>query len=708
MMKKNLQKITAILLAAAMLFAVLPAGVFASGSYYVSTTSLTLTSGASSGFYFGAEDAVGAFEISTDGGVSAACSSETWVDCDSVYITVAGDTVGTGHVYVTVYDGADYDGNDLSGQSFTVTVTVKTASGGTQSETTTQAQTQAETKTTAASEETEVEEEATTQEEEEDLLSVSVDGTSMTVLSDLSGIEIPDGFEIADAVYNTETVQTLVCDDIVIYVLEDEDGNTDYFTLDEESGEFEILKYTWVDEKLCVFLNMPENLEIPDGMSLVTALVMGYEVDALVFDEEDDEEADEETSEGTAGDESKDDAAADISSIETHEYFAVGAGNASGYVQEDGEDEAQELAADESASEGTEADTSSVTVSDLISTGEGHFYIYCLLGGEKTLCDYDPEEETIRECTALPVQSGVDETGGTTAPESETTAETVDEGDDYFTEILFLCLLAACGVIVILIVALIIVLVRKRRKSRKRSRGSAKEAVFEEKNAPKADIPEDGEIQGGELPPGSGKDAQGVWEKQQPPLGIKDENNAESAEMAGDIFIEENVAENAREFFKELYGTEFEDIRDEAEGGENALSEEGLKARGAHDGTGDDGAQTEAQALRETGPGSGEDARAAVKTPEAEALNAEEPAAGEDDELDDFFAELMEINVLADEEDIIEQTMNLDKVIQEIMKKESDEGADAPEDGAQARQSAELDIAQVLSEEFDNIMDYIS
>lgn len=459
--KKRLKKIPALILAAALIFACLPASSFASGSFYTSVSSMTLTQGSSSSFTFGASSAVGAFEISTDGGVSASCSSEKWVDNSSVTIKVTGNTVGTGHVYISVYDGADYDGNDLSGKSYTVTVTVKAS-------TTTQAT------TTAAATETTTEE--TTVDPELELLCVSVDDEQMYVVKDLSETELPDGFEIEERVYNTVTVQVMVNGDIVLYILENETGGTGYYTYNEETGAFEALKYTTLSGKFCIFLDIPETLEIPYGYCIVEAEVCGFTVQALALESEqesalsEESEDDEESSSEPETDESEGSEEESGSEESTSEgevkikaFFTVGESSESTDEDEEAvsEDEDTETSDEESSSEDETEETQAITsIDQMVASSDGHYYVYCLLGEEKVLCDYDSEDEILQRCAAI-AEVEDEETGEDAAEADDSEEENID-----INLILLIDVIIACVIIVILIIVLIIVLIVKRRNKK--------------------------------------------------------------------------------------------------------------------------------------------------------------------------------------------------------------------------------------------------
>ena len=124
-MKKIL--INIILFAVFMLF---PASVFASGNISVSPSSLTVEVGSSKTFTITATNTIGDVSISSSNSGIARVSTGEWgtgmVDegqTKSGTITVTGVSEGTATITLTL-DAATFDGEDLAGQSRTVTVTV--------------------------------------------------------------------------------------------------------------------------------------------------------------------------------------------------------------------------------------------------------------------------------------------------------------------------------------------------------------------------------------------------------------------------------------------------------------------------------------------------------------------------------------------------------------------------------------------------------
>lgn len=655
-MENKAKKIPALIMAAFLIFlCVIPHNVFASGSYYISTSSLSVTQGSSTTFTLGATNAVGAFTISTDGGVTASCSGEQWLDNSSVTITVTGNTVGTGHVYISIYDGADYDGNDLSGKSYTVTVTVKSASGGTVSETTTVAATEATTTAASSSDDDDDDdddgddEEETTGVSEAELLTVEADGVSMTVLKDVSGIDIPEGFEIVETVYNTVTVQTMVYEDITLYVLEDEDGNAEYYTL-SDSGEFEVLKYTLIDGVICIFLDMPDNLEIPNGYILVETEIFGCTVEALTADSQEstEDETDEETDES---EEESSEEAGEVSAAEYISFDTVAAEN--GAAEDEAEDETES------------AQSSVITIDDMVASLTGHYYVYCLYGGQKILFDYDSEEGTFGRCTALMILEAEDETEAET--EAQNTAEDTQEEDNY-TLILFLGLAAAAVIIIVLVIVLIVVLVRKR-TARKKEEENLDSIFFDEEDIFAGEEAADEETQKEERP-----EAMSFKEAAE----LKQENGAGEAEEAKGVQSGAGAEEDDEDWAAEITDEDFAGLVYELDLEDEVVLEELAEIEAEEDEEEEAEEEDElfAAILKETVVEQKKEEAKAERAKEAEA--AKEAKAPEEAEAE-----------------------------KETEAERAEEAKASEEPHRQADEDA-AGVGDILSEEFENIMDYIN
>lgn len=101
-------------------------------------------------------------------------------------------------------------------------------------------------------------------EDEEDILealTVTIGESEHTIVQDAPETA-PAGFEISTATFNNREVSVLKSADekIIIYTLTNNDTKTnDYYTYDEESNQFTLLKYAVLNGKMFVF---PENEEV--------------------------------------------------------------------------------------------------------------------------------------------------------------------------------------------------------------------------------------------------------------------------------------------------------------------------------------------------------------------------------------------------------------------------------------------------------------
>ena len=248
-MKKRL---LAVLAAILLIAGLMPVTACAAGSIYVSTTSISLKPGESSGFSFVMDNAAGAFSISKSGPISVSSLGEgQWLDDDSLWINVVGEETGTGYIYIEVYDAADYDENDLSGMSFTITVNVNEPDPG-----------------YSGRGETIIyddpDEHETTTPENTDL-DVQLGDETYKIVDDLSEITPPAGFSAANEIYNDIDIQVFVNADIKIYVLKGPDDTQGYYVYDEAGKTFIPLNYQMAGDRMFIFLDAPADFEIPAG-----------------------------------------------------------------------------------------------------------------------------------------------------------------------------------------------------------------------------------------------------------------------------------------------------------------------------------------------------------------------------------------------------------------------------------------------------------
>ena len=126
-MKKVLCGICSVILA---LFVLFPVSVFAEGYISASPTSLTIEQGSSKTFTITAYNAIGDVSIESNNSDVASVNTEDWgtgmveeKQNKTAIITVNGNSVGTTTITLTI-DAATFDGEDLAGQTKTITVNV--------------------------------------------------------------------------------------------------------------------------------------------------------------------------------------------------------------------------------------------------------------------------------------------------------------------------------------------------------------------------------------------------------------------------------------------------------------------------------------------------------------------------------------------------------------------------------------------------------
>ena len=107
-----------------------PINVFASGSISVNRGSLSIAKGSSSSFVVSANNAAGRVDIySSNSSVAKVSTSSSWLDNNSVTVTVTGLNDGNATIIVKITDAATYDEEALSGtRSVSVNVYSNTSS----------------------------------------------------------------------------------------------------------------------------------------------------------------------------------------------------------------------------------------------------------------------------------------------------------------------------------------------------------------------------------------------------------------------------------------------------------------------------------------------------------------------------------------------------------------------------------------------------
>lgn len=114
-----------------------------------------------------------------------------------------------------------------------------------------------------------------------------IDGKSYTVMSDLTGITIPKGFNTSSAVYNGNNVASIKDEngEYEIYYMKSADSEEPtLFTFNSDDNKFVPLKYMYVGDSLCIFAE-PES-GTPDGYYTTTASINGFTVKCFAMAEQ--------------------------------------------------------------------------------------------------------------------------------------------------------------------------------------------------------------------------------------------------------------------------------------------------------------------------------------------------------------------------------------------------------------------------------------
>lgn len=114
-----------------------------------------------------------------------------------------------------------------------------------------------------------------------------IDGKSYTVVSDLTGITIPKGFNTSSAVYNGNNVASIKDEngEYEIYYMKSADSEEPtLFTFNSDDNKFVPLKYMYVGDSLCIFAE-PE-VGTPDGYYTTTASINGFTVKCFAMAEQ--------------------------------------------------------------------------------------------------------------------------------------------------------------------------------------------------------------------------------------------------------------------------------------------------------------------------------------------------------------------------------------------------------------------------------------
>ena len=112
----------------------------------------------------------------------------------------------------------------------------------------------------------------------------TLDGTTYTVLNDISGITLPTGFSSEKAEYNGSEVDVAKDKDnnyTLYYLKSAGGGNPEPYVLSENNNTFERLQYAVFGEKTYIFAETPEDETAPDGYYETAVKIGDFSVKAF-------------------------------------------------------------------------------------------------------------------------------------------------------------------------------------------------------------------------------------------------------------------------------------------------------------------------------------------------------------------------------------------------------------------------------------------
>lgn len=275
-MKKILKKISILTVCACLAGMVFVQTAFAAGGPYVSNTSIDVVEGETVYIAVGADNAAGSYSIYSSGNASA--NGGGWLDNDTATIGIYGAAVGGGTVTIYFDSFATYDGDDLDGQSIEVYVNVIPADGGAvPPEKGGEEQTPQEEQTTEP-------ETTTAAPAPVNKLQTSYNGASYLIQNDLTGIELPAGFQVAEGRYNGEKVKVLrFNDELTLYALRSEaDGSILFLTYDEKAKQFLPPRTIVQNQSTYYLLDVPDTVQLPEGYLKKVIRINNFDVNAIV------------------------------------------------------------------------------------------------------------------------------------------------------------------------------------------------------------------------------------------------------------------------------------------------------------------------------------------------------------------------------------------------------------------------------------------
>ena len=250
--------------------ALLPGKAFAAGGASLSDDNLEISVGDTAYISINTNHAAGAYRVSSSGSVMA--NDSGFLDNSSATIGIYGASEGYGTVTVVFSTLATYDEEELDGTSFTVHVYVSSPAGGYAGDFGKGAEdskgwSSAETETPAAGK-----------------LDIWLDDVLYSVLTDLTGVDLPTGFKEADGTFEGEKVKTAAYGtELVLYALQSRwDGTVIFRTYDASSKTFKEAAVYQQNGNMYYLLNIPEGTKIPEGYKEKELSLNNNKIQALV------------------------------------------------------------------------------------------------------------------------------------------------------------------------------------------------------------------------------------------------------------------------------------------------------------------------------------------------------------------------------------------------------------------------------------------
>ena len=197
-----------------------------------------------------------------------------FLDNDFKEVSIYGASEGYGEVYITFNDFATYDEDDLSGTTITVYVNVYAPDGGYTGD------------YGKSGDDWNAGYDYDDAAQGADKLNLWLLDEPYSVLTDLSDVEIPKGFTVADGTFEGEKVKTVnYGSEIVIYALWNHwNGDVIFRTYDPQTQEFgEPASFTQGGHTYYL-LKLPAGTEITEGYRKKELTLNGNKVEALVSD----------------------------------------------------------------------------------------------------------------------------------------------------------------------------------------------------------------------------------------------------------------------------------------------------------------------------------------------------------------------------------------------------------------------------------------